>query len=185
MLAELGRFEEAIVAQEAALRCDAGHEAAIEQLGGLLHRMGRSEDARMVLGNAVFQLGDSKAALNLLQFWLRLMPDDPIVQHRLAAWFGQDQAPARASDAYVTYLFDRYAEGFDQHLVQELSYQAPAVIAERIAEVLGARCLSGCSGRRLRHRFVRAATTSLCPSSGRCGSIAAHVGQGTRAGWLR
>ena len=65
----------------------------------------------------------------MLQFWLRLMPDDPIAQHRLASWFGQDQAPARASDAYVTYLFDRYAEGFDQHLVQELNYQAPAVIA--------------------------------------------------------
>ncbi len=137
VLAELERFEEAIAAQEAALRCDAGHEEAIEQLGGLLHRMGRSEDARMVLGNAVFQLGDSKVALNLLQFWLRLMPDDPIAQHRLAAWFGQDQAPARASDAYVTYLFDRYAEGFDQHLVQELKYQGPAVIADRLAEVLG------------------------------------------------
>ena len=138
VLAELERFEEAIAAQETALRCEAGHEEAIKQLGGLLHRAGRFEDARMVLGNAVFQLGDSKAALNLLQFWLRLMPDDPIAQHRLAAWFGQDQVPARASDAYVTYLFDRYAEGFDQHLVEELKYQAPAVVMERIAEVLDA-----------------------------------------------
>ncbi len=137
VLAELEQFEEAIAAQETALRCEAGHEEATKQLGGLLHRVGRSEDARTVLGNAVFQLGDSKAALNLLQFWLRLMPDDPIAQHRLAAWFGQDRVPARASDAYVTYLFDRYAEGFDQHLVQELKYQGPAVIADRLAEVLG------------------------------------------------
>lgn len=138
VLAELGQIEEAITAQETALRHIPGHEEAIKQLGSLLHRVGRIEDARAVLGNAVFQLGDSKTALDLLRHWLRLMPDDPIAQHRLAAWFGQDQAPARASDAYVTYLFDRYAEGFDQHLVEELKYQAPTVVVDRIAEVLGA-----------------------------------------------
>ncbi|MFO1421414.1 MAG: tetratricopeptide repeat protein [Candidatus Competibacteraceae bacterium] len=138
VLAELGQIEEAITAQETALRHTPGHEEAIKQLGALLHRVGRIEDARAVLGNAVFQLGDSKTALDLLRHWLRLMPDDPIAQHRLAAWFGQDQAPARASDAYVTYLFDRYAEGFDQHLMEELKYQAPTVVVDRIAEVLGA-----------------------------------------------
>jgi predicted TPR repeat methyltransferase/Tfp pilus assembly protein PilF len=138
VLAELERIEEAIAAQETALRCEPGHEEAIKQLGTLLQRVGRIEEARMVLGNAVFQLGDSQTALALLQHWLWLMPDDPIAQHRLAAWLGHDQAPVRASNAYVTYLFDRYAEGFDQHLVRELNYQAPTVVAGRIAETLGA-----------------------------------------------
>lgn len=139
ILAQLGQFAEAITAQEAALRCDAGHEEAIKQLSALLHRAGRDEDARVILGNTVFQLGEDPVTLRLLQYWLQLMPDDPIAQHRLAAWFGQEQdVPVRASDAYVTYLFDRYAEGFDQHLRQELSYQAPEVVASRIAEIVGA-----------------------------------------------
>ncbi|MBE2295117.1 MAG: tetratricopeptide repeat protein [Phycisphaerales bacterium] len=139
VLAELEQLAEAITAQEAALRCDAGHEEAIKQLGSLLHRVGRDEDARVALGNTVFQLGEDPMALRLLQYWLQLMPDDPIAQHRLAAWFGQEEeTPARASDAYVTYLFDRYAEGFDRHLRQELSYQAPEVIANQIAEIVGA-----------------------------------------------
>lgn len=135
VLAELGQIEEAITAQETALRHAPGHEEATKQLGALLHHVGRIEDARAVLGNAVFQLGGTENALALLQHWLRLMPDDPVAQHRLAAWFGQDK-PARASDAYVTDLFDRYADQFDEHL-QRLDYRAPELIGARLADALG------------------------------------------------
>jgi predicted TPR repeat methyltransferase len=105
-------------------------------MGTLLHRLGQIEEARAVLGNAVFQLGGTENALALLQHWLQLMPDDPVAQHRLAAWFG-GEVPVRASDAYVTDLFDRYAESFDQHL-QELGYRAPVLIAEQLTQHLGA-----------------------------------------------
>jgi len=136
ILAELEQTGEAVAVLEEALRDNPTHEEVAKQLGTLLHRLGRVEDARVVFGNAVFQLGDDKSALTLLQHWLRLMPDDRIAQHRLAAWLGQDEIPVRASDAYVTYLFDHYADQFDSHLLEQLNYRAPAVIVAQIAEIL-------------------------------------------------
>lgn len=136
ILADLNRLEEAVQAQRSALQHDAAHLGAVRALGALLHRQGEVDEARVVFGNAVFQLGEAEEALKLLQYWLQLMPNDPIAQHRLAAWFGGDK-PARASDGYVTYLFDRYADCFDDHLVGELGYQAPVVIGARLTEVLG------------------------------------------------
>ncbi len=137
VLAELGRLEDAIQAQRAALEHHAAHLGAVRALGTLLHRRGEMDEARLVFGNAVFQLGEAEEALALLRYWLQLMPDDPIAQHRLAAWFDGEK-PARASDGYVTYLFDRYADYFDDHLVGGLGYQGPAVIGARLAEVLDA-----------------------------------------------
>lgn len=134
LLAELGRNGEARTALRVTLQENGAHQGALMLMGTVLHRLGQREEARAVLGNAVFQLGGTENALALLQHWLRLMPDDPVAQHRLAAWFGQ-KAPARASDAYVTDLFDRYADQFDEHLHQ-LGYQAPVLIGARLGEIL-------------------------------------------------
>lgn len=135
LLAESGQTEQARAALAITLQADGTHVGALTLMGTVLHRLGEREEARAVLGNAVFQLGGTENALSLLQHWLRLMPDDPVAQHRLAAWFGGD-VPARASDAYVTDLFDRYADQFDQHL-QKLGYRAPTLILERLAGTLG------------------------------------------------
>lgn len=135
LLEELGRSEEALTSVRTALESDGAHQGALMLIGTLLHRLGKREEAREILGNAVFQLGGTENALALLQHWLELMPDDPVAQHRLAAWFGRD-VPERASDAYVTDLFDRYAEQFDQHL-QKLGYRAPALLMARLVEKLG------------------------------------------------
>ncbi len=137
ILAGLNRLEEAIQAQRVALQHDAAHLGAVRALGTLLHRLGQVDEARVVFGNAVFQLGEVEEALNLLQYWLRLMPDDPIAQHRRAAWFG-GETPLRASDQYVTYLFDHYADIFDAHLVGQLDYRGPAMIEAGLVATLGA-----------------------------------------------
>jgi predicted TPR repeat methyltransferase len=135
LLAELGRVEEARTALEITLQANNAHQGGLMLMGTLLHRLGRIEEARALLGNAVFQLGGTENALTLLQHWLWLMPDDPVARHRLAAWFGRD-IPTRASDAYVTDLFDRYADQFDEHL-QQLDYRAPDLIGARLADALG------------------------------------------------
>ncbi|PIE83155.1 MAG: hypothetical protein CSA09_03570 [Candidatus Contendobacter odensis] len=136
LLAEQGHSEQAIETLWITLRHNPTHEDAIKLMGNLLHAAGRKEEARELIGKTVFQLGGTEKALSLLQHWLHLMPDDPIAQHRLSAWFGGD-TPERASNAYVTDLFDRYADSFDSHL-QELGYQAPTVLAEYLAENLDA-----------------------------------------------
>ena len=85
----------------------------------------------------MFERGGAGAALALLRHWRDLFPDDPAPRHRLAAWSGDD-APARASDAYVVDLFDRYADSFERHLLDDLDYRAPWAIGARIAGILGA-----------------------------------------------
>lgn len=44
--------------------------------------------------------------------------------------------PARASDAYVQSVFDRFSNSFDSRLAA-LDYRAPALVAEAVSECLG------------------------------------------------
>lgn len=134
-LAELGRDDEAIAELRAAQRGPRVDEGSTGLLATLLHRHGRFDELRLLLGNAVFlqsKTGDPRA---LVEFWHQLLPDDAVPRYHLAAWSGED-APTRADDAYVTYLFDRYAHSFDRTLAG-LGYQAPALIAAQIGVTLG------------------------------------------------
>ena len=124
----LARDDEAICALTTALRGRAVHVPMTKLLASALHRLGRVDDMRATLGDAVFRLGATPEATELIEHWLSLMPDDPAPAHRLAALRG-DTPPARAADEYVTYLFDRYAETFDDSL-SRLGYHGPALIAQ-------------------------------------------------------
>lgn len=171
-LAELGRDEEAMTALQAAHEGNPAHDPTLILLTTLLHRCGRIEDARNLIGAAVFRRGGAKQTLNLLQHWGTLMPDDLATQHRLAAWFGQE-TPMRASDAYVTDLFDRYANSFD-HDLGRLDYRAPELLTEAVATVLGpparmlevldAGCGTGLCGLRLRPYAQRLIGVDLSPA---------------------
>ncbi len=124
----LGRDDEAVAVLTTALRGRAVHVPMTKLLASALHRVGRVDDMRATLGDAVFRLGATPAATELIEHWLSLIPDDPAPAHRLAAMRG-DAPPARAADEYVTYLFDRYAETFDNSL-SKLGYHGPALIAQ-------------------------------------------------------
>lgn len=136
VLAELNRDEEALATLYIAHRSYPDHDAALTLLVTVLHRQGRIEEAQNLISAAVFARGGMEKSLALLQHWQSLMPDDPITQHRLSAWSGQ-KTPERAADAYVTDLFDRYADSFDQDLGR-LEYRAPAAVATQLAEILPA-----------------------------------------------
>lgn len=58
---------------------------------------------------------------------LALRPDDPIAGYRLAALTGQT-LPSAAPAAYITSLFDNYAENFDHELMDALQYKVPEAI---------------------------------------------------------
>jgi predicted TPR repeat methyltransferase len=79
-------------------------------------------------------IGERERAADLLREWLVESPEDPVAQHLLAACEGR--APERASDAYVSRVFDAYAESFDASL-QRLNYRAPALVAQAVREALG------------------------------------------------
>lgn len=137
LLAKLGQVDAAIAALRVACLGDRCNDESIALLSTLLQRQGHGDEARSVLGNAVFERGGTERALALLQHWQRLLPDDPAPRHRLAALSGAD-APERAADGYVTDLFDRYAESFDRHLLDQLGYRAPGAIGGRLAGALRA-----------------------------------------------
>lgn len=124
----LARDDEAISVLTTALRGRAVHVPMTKALASALHRLGRVDAMRATLGDAVFRLGATPGATELIEHWLSLIPDDPAPAHRLAA-LREDAPPARAADAYVTYLFDRYAETFDDSL-SRLGYHGPALIAQ-------------------------------------------------------
>lgn len=124
----LGCDEDAITVLVAALRGRAVHVPMTILLASALHRGGWVEAAGTLLGDTLFRVGAAPAAMELLEHWQSLMPDDPVPAHRLAALRG-DAPPARAADAYVRYLFDRYADKFDASLAN-LEYHGPALIAQ-------------------------------------------------------
>jgi predicted TPR repeat methyltransferase len=90
---------------------------AYELLGKLLYR-----DARTQESAAVYRA------------WLEATPTDPIAAHLVAATGGA-AAPERASDGFVTGLFERAAPDFDTVLAS-LGYQAPQLVFESAAAVL-------------------------------------------------
>jgi predicted TPR repeat methyltransferase len=95
------------------------------------HLQGRDQVIR-----ALLLLGQRTQAADLYREWLREEPDNPVVQHQLAACLGQE-APARASDAYVETVFDSFARSFDAKL-EALHYQAPQLVARSLRAVLPA-----------------------------------------------
>lgn len=84
---------------------------------------------------ALLLQGEREQAATLYREWLAEEPDNPVVQHQLAACLGQ-AAPQRASDAYVEQVFDSFAKSFDAKL-QALHYRAPELVARALRAAAG------------------------------------------------
>lgn len=94
------------------------------------HASGREDVIR-----ALILLDERERAAVLLREWADEEPDNPVARHALAACLG-GSTPDRASDDYVTQVFDSFAQSFDVKL-EALGYRAPALIAAALAQVLG------------------------------------------------
>ena len=98
----------------------------------------RHQQARGDVLRALVMLGEKQRALALYREWLDEDPDNPIARHLLAATQGEDHTtPSRASDAYVEQVFDHFAGSFDA-MLESLHYQVPALVAERLRQLLPA-----------------------------------------------
>lgn len=104
---------------DAALRCF--HELLIVQPDNILvlHN----------LASIALKQHQSPVALEYYQKILTLAPTDDIALYMHAA-LTQKNPPRQAPNAYVTALFDQYADRFDEHLTQELKYQTPQLLYE-------------------------------------------------------
>ena len=107
------------------------------------------------LAECYASLDDKKLAAEWYQRYLLIEPDEPEALHMLSA-MGVAEAPDRASDAYISALFDRFAPDFDAQLTGELEYGVPKILAATIKghlpeaetrlDILDLGCGTGLSG---------------------------------------
>jgi predicted TPR repeat methyltransferase len=122
--------------------------------------------ARQGLARTLLAAGRRDEAAEVFEEWLRKEPGNPAILYLQAACLGKG-APDRAPDAYIQQVFDDLADSFDAHLVNNLGYRAPGLVAEALAavlpppnanlDILDAGCGTGLCGPLLRpyaRRFV-------------------------------
>ncbi|QLQ04273.1 MAG: tetratricopeptide repeat protein [Thiobacillus sp.] len=86
------------------------------------------------LSGVLKQLGDVDGAIQCLKNELKFRPNNATAQHLLASL--QNITTDRAPASYVSELFDRYADNFDQHLVGKLQYHTPDLLANMLQEAI-------------------------------------------------
>ena len=134
-LAELGHHKEALDCADRAVGLNPALGPVWSLRGELLKDLGRDDDAAASFEKAIEHGGDPQ-----------------LHRYYLASLTGRD-APRAAPPQYVQTLFDHYAEGFDEHLVEVLHYRAPQVLADglkkmkrRFARALDLGCGTGLCG---------------------------------------
>jgi predicted TPR repeat methyltransferase len=105
----------------------------------LLLRQAVAQDPKLalayeLLGKLLYRDARAQESAAVYRAWLEALPADPIAAHLVAATGGV-AAPERASDGFVTGLFERAAPDFDTVLAT-LGYQAPQLVFESAAAVL-------------------------------------------------
>ena len=132
----LERPLDAAQAWEQAVALDDRFVAAWVDLGSLMRELDRPDRARACLTRA-----------------LALGADDPLIRFQLASLQDAAGAPEAPPPSYVEQLFDSYADGFDEHLVQRLGYCAPQVLADGLRRLAPGR---------FRHALDLGCGTGLC-----------------------
>jgi predicted TPR repeat methyltransferase len=149
-----GRDAEAVACFERAVAADPRHAKAWNNLGAASQRLGRAEQAERAyrealrhdpallqpnlnLGRLHESRGEFEQAAECYRTALVHHPGNAMLAHLLAAASGQ--ATSRAPRGYVEALFDEQAARFDAHLVGELDYRIPAVLAGLVRPQFTAR----------------------------------------------
>jgi len=146
---KLGRVEEALALLQEALAKEPGNAEALGHCGTALAELGRTQEALgcfdralaadpqpaslwTLRGTALRELGRAGEAASSYREALARGGDAQLLGYYLAG-LQAGAAPERPPRHYVEALFDNYAGGFDEHLVQALHYEAPQVLVQRIA----------------------------------------------------
>lgn len=180
-----GRLDEARVAFQTAIERRPDYPEAEQGLASLCHRAGEIEDAvhhysraielrsgylepRLGLCKLFEQSGNLTEAIKQCRELVRLRPGTPSLEHYLAALTGTNP-PATSPPAMIAAQFDNYAEHFDEHLVDVLSYRAPELLLEAVkpflppeqVDIIDLGCGTGLCGQAFRPHARRIAGIDL------------------------
>lgn len=177
----LGRIDDAVAVLRDAVAAEPDHGEAWGHLAAGLAELGRPGEALEAAGRAV-QLQRANGAAWLLRATLLReagQADEAQQAYREALAHGADPALVRFAlgalertplptppRQYVEQLFDSYADGFDEHLVQALQYRGPELLCQglgraRYASALDLGCGTGLAAPLLRPRCDRLAGVDL------------------------
>ena len=101
-----------------------------QRIGALelaLKREPKAEDFRLGLGNAWLEAGEWERAIKILS----RVKKSPALAKKAAKAIAQAKAMGKESRApapYVRHLFDQFADKYDAHMVEQLSYRAPSIL---------------------------------------------------------
>jgi predicted TPR repeat methyltransferase len=144
--------------------------AAAELFEQTLERAPNWAAAWFALGETREKLGDLDAAARAFRGTLAADAADSQGAAARLALIGRGDVPDTLPPDYVARLFNDYAPRFDVHLIKNLGYRAPALIAaslsaaapdRRFASALDFGCGTGLMGEALRDRVDRLAGVDL------------------------
>jgi predicted TPR repeat methyltransferase len=150
-LAGLRRHADAVTRYEQALALRSGNPRALRNRGTSLRRLGRLDEAMQSFEQALAidptyadavisraellqQMRRTTEAIAAFRAALALDGTDTVMLHYALAALGAEPTPAGAPAGYVRALFDGYADEFDTHLVEELKYRGPALVAAALRQ---------------------------------------------------
>jgi predicted TPR repeat methyltransferase len=152
------------------------HAAAADLALQVLELVSDFEPAHALLGRARLAGGDREGALAAFRAALASEPEDSLGVRIELARLGALPAEEAIGEAYVRALFDEYAPRFDKHLIKNLDYRGPELIAAavrracalrgrpyRFRRILDLGCGTGLVGRAFEGRFERLEGVDLSP----------------------
>lgn len=106
--------------------------ASLKQLE-LAREQTNAENVRTLeaLGIGYRRVRQYDKAIEVYRKWCEIDPENAVPEHYLKAMLAGDDAPDRASDAYVAATFDGFAQSFD-HVLANLGYKAPPLIRDAL-----------------------------------------------------
>ncbi|PIE60681.1 MAG: hypothetical protein CSA31_00895 [Desulfobulbus propionicus] len=150
---DCGELDQAVLVYSHLLEIDPAYAPALNSLAYVYHLQDRFAEA-----------------LKKYQEFLELEPENEQAQYMCAALKGKEAAAPPA--AYVKELFDKYSQGFDKHLTENLGYQAPHILLalldrfapkKQYSRVLDLGCGTGLCGSLLRPLTERLTGVDLSP----------------------
>jgi predicted TPR repeat methyltransferase len=152
------------------------HAAAADLAAQVLELVPNFAPAHALLGRARLALGEQEAAIAAFRAALESDPDDSLGVRIELARLGALPGGDAIGPSYVRALFDEYAPRFDKHLIKNLDYRGPALMAAAVRRtcalrgrsfhfrcVLDLGCGTGLMGRALEGRFDRIEGVDLSP----------------------
>ncbi|HKH33859.1 MAG TPA: tetratricopeptide repeat protein, partial [Beijerinckiaceae bacterium] len=115
------------------------HAVAADLAAQVLELVPRFAPAHALLGRAKLALGARETAIAAFEAALESEPEDTLGVRLELARLGALAPDEAIGHGYIRALFDDYAPRFEKHLIKNLNYRGPALIAAAVRRTCALR----------------------------------------------